>query len=203
MVTITSLWVAQGGTPTPTPTPTATATPTATPLPAATPTVVFNVRLDGRREVPANGSTATGHGTVTMTSGDEFHFLVQYSGLTGTVNGMHIHGPAVVGQEASILYDLIATGNGNSGGTSGLIDDSLHLTNPTQSGTAKSLAIQRDELNDNKWYINIHTTAFGGGEIRGQLFHGINPDFNDDFRLDFLLFNQTTRQRLFGIFVAV
>ena len=50
-----------------------------------------------------------------MTSGDEFHFLVQYSGLTGTVNGMHIHGPAVVGQEASILYDLIATGNGNSG----------------------------------------------------------------------------------------
>ena len=59
---------------------------------------------------------------------------------------------------------------------------------------AKSLAIQRDELNDNKWYINIHTTAFGGGEIRGQLFHGINPDFNDDFRLDFFLFNQTTHR---------
>jgi hypothetical protein len=28
---------------------------------------------------------------------------------------------------------------------------------------------QESELLSNLWYINIHTTSFGGGEIRGQV----------------------------------
>ena len=59
---------------------------------------------------------------------------------------------------------------------------------------AKSLSVQRDELNDDKWYINIHSSMFLAAKMPGQLFHGINPDFNDDFHLDFLLFNQSTRR---------
>jgi hypothetical protein len=172
-----SLSTAQAGYVTPTPTPKVTPTPTATPTPSptATPTppqIVFNVRLDGEQEVPPNVTNATGKGTVTLKSGGgELEFQINYSGLTGPVTGMHIHGPGIVGQDADILYDLIATGNGTGGGTSGLIQGSMQLTDPTQSGVAKSLSTQRDELNNNKWYINIHNAAFPGGEIRGQLLH--------------------------------
>ncbi len=36
-------------------------------------------------------------------------------------------------------------------------------------GNATITAQQADDLISGLWYVNIHTTAFGGGEIRGQV----------------------------------
>ena len=33
----------------------------------------------------------------------------------------------------------------------------------------KSVAAQVQDMRDKLWYLNIHTSTFGGGEIRGQV----------------------------------
>ncbi len=72
--------------------------------------------------------------------------------LQGVETMAHIHGPAGPGEEAGILIDL------NLGAfKSGSVD----IT--TIPGANAS-----DLLND-QWYVNIHSTAFPGGEIRGQI----------------------------------
>jgi hypothetical protein len=45
----------------------------------------------------------------------------------------------------------------------------MNLTDPTQNGIAYPLANQIADLENGLWYINIHSTTFGGGEIRGQI----------------------------------
>ena len=98
---VIGLRLIQGGSttyPTPYPTPRQSPTPTPSPSPTATPShspVVFNIHLDGRREVSPDAGPATGRGTVTLSSGNELTSKSSIR-LTSPVTGMHIHGPAVV-----------------------------------------------------------------------------------------------------------
>src|SRR5205814_2325573 len=52
------------------------------------------------------------------------------------------------------------------GSTSGTINGTVTLVDGTGGFT---IAQQLQQLRDGLWYINIHTTAHPGGEIRGQL----------------------------------
>jgi len=125
------------------------------------------VALDAAQEVPANGGrTGSGFGTITL-SGTALTFNnITYSGLSGTVTNAHIHGPALPGQNASVLYPLIPTYT-STGGHSGSINGTLNLVAGTGGLT---IAQQLAQLNSGQWYINIHTSpTFGGGEIRGQI----------------------------------
>jgi hypothetical protein len=89
-----------------------------------------------------------------------------YSGLSGTVSAAHIHGPAGPGVSAGVIYGLIPTFI-TSGANSGTINGgNLSLVDGTAGIT---LANQLTQLNSGLWYINIHSTTFGGGEIRGQI----------------------------------
>jgi hypothetical protein len=93
---------------------------------------------------------------------------VTFSGLSGTVELAHIHGPAMPGQEASALYDL---GSFTTlGGMSGTIRGTVMLSD----SVGIPIATQLQQLNDGLWYVNIHTSTFGGGEIRGQIKPGCN-----------------------------
>lgn len=127
------------------------------------------VGLSSANEVPAVVGTATGgaiSGGITFdTETSMLSFAMGYgsaagfSNLTGTLTGLHIHGPAAAGAEASVLFDLgsvhFPAANPLNGG---IIYGSI-LYSPTQA--ADLLA----GLN----YVNLHTTANSEGEIRGQL----------------------------------
>jgi hypothetical protein len=76
---------------------------------------------------------------------------VTFTGLSGEVTGAHIHGPALPGENAGVVIPFMT-------GMSGTITGQTNLT----SAQALDLAAGR-------WYVNIHTAAFPGGEIRGQL----------------------------------
>jgi hypothetical protein len=76
---------------------------------------------------------------------------VTFTGLSGEVTGAHIHGPASPGENAGVVIPFMT-------GLSGTITGQTNLT----SAQALDLAAGR-------WYVNIHTVAFPGGEIRGQL----------------------------------
>ena len=82
-----------------------------------------------------------------------------FANLTGPATALHIHGPAAAGASAPPLVDLASAhfpaANPANGG---LIFGSVVYS---QADATSLLA----GLN----YVNIHTTANGGGEIRGQL----------------------------------
>ncbi len=79
----------------------------------------------------------------------------QYSGLTGTTTAAHIHGPALAGASAGVVF-----------GFSGFVTG---VTSGSYANTFVLNATQETDLLAGKYYINIHTSFAGGGEIRGQL----------------------------------
>jgi hypothetical protein len=107
------------------------------------------------RPTPVN-TTATGSGKMTLV-GNRLTFDVSYSGLSGTATAAHIHGAATAEQAAGVLIDL-APFNGGAFGASGRLAGSVTLTDQQAS-------LVRDGLT----YVNVHTAANPGGEIRGQI----------------------------------
>jgi CHRD domain len=115
-------------------------------------TKVFKATLNGASEVPPTSSAGTGTATVTLdTATRKLTWDVTYSALTGPAMAAHIHGPADPGQNAAVVVPL--TGN---------------LKSPIKGSKVLTTAEVAD-LEADKYYVNIHTTANKGGEIRGQL----------------------------------
>src|SRR5262249_5802192 len=77
------------------------------------------VSLDANQEAqPPGAGTGSGAGSITL-AGTTLTLDLAFSGLSGTVQMAHIHGPAMPGQNAGILYDLVPLTT--LGGTSGTI----------------------------------------------------------------------------------
>jgi len=99
---------------------------------------------------PLNNSPATGFGTFLLNdTEDQLTINLDFSGLLAPETAAHIHGPAGPGVNAGILIPLPL-------GT--FINFIVPIT-PVQAGFLKS----------GLTYVNVHTTLFPGGEIRGQI----------------------------------
>ncbi len=118
--------------------------------------VLLQASLRGGYQTTPVTTPASGFGSF-MLVGTQLTFTVNYAGLGSPATMAHIHGPAGFGQDAGVLIDL-APFNGGSFGTSGALTGTIPLT-PTQLGA----------VIDGQTYVNIHTPANGGGEIRGQI----------------------------------
>ncbi|MCU1266337.1 MAG: hypothetical protein JWM21_2655 [Acidobacteria bacterium] len=120
----------------------------------------FVAALDGGHEVPPHATNGTGTGIVIIT--DEAtgaaKMSLAFSGLTSNAVAAHIHGPAVDGQNAAVLFPITVPS-----ATSGSANDVAFTMTPTQIS----------QLKNGLFYFNIHTTNFPGGEIRGQI--NFNP----------------------------
>lgn len=128
------------------------------PMESTTPTAMSSMSrsvaaaLSGMSEVPAvavNASGALDAKVDLQTS--VLTWTITYAGLTGPATGGHFHGPAVAGQNAGIALPLSGS-----------------LASPI-SGSATLTATQLADLRAGKWYLNLHTAAHPGGEIRGQV----------------------------------
>jgi hypothetical protein len=109
----------------------------------------------------------SGSGTLTLnTTLDTLTFNnIMFSGLSAPSLASHIHGPALPGVNAGILYDLGMGGFVTLGSTSGSFNGTLHLVT---LGTY-TVPTQISDLDSGRWYMNIHDNPFPGGEIRGQI----------------------------------
>ncbi|MBI2948295.1 MAG: tandem-95 repeat protein, partial [Verrucomicrobia bacterium] len=117
----------------------------------------FTATLTGAAERPAPvNTTATGSGKLTIV-GNQLSFNITYSGLSGVATGAHIHLPATTEQTAGVSINFQAF-NGGAFGTSGSLVGSVTLT-----------ADQLAAIVGGQAYVNVHTAANGGGEIRGQI----------------------------------
>jgi len=116
--------------------------------------------LQGSQEVGPTASPGTGTATVALNAA-ETHITVNmtFSGLTGTTTASHIHGPAPRGVNAGVVYALAIP----VGVTSGSIVNQVIAVTPADVQNFKA----------GLWYINVHTSLFAGGEMRGQLDGGL------------------------------
>lgn len=119
----------------------------------------FTANLNSAQEVPPNSSTATGFGRVTLNDAETQITVSVYYGnpnvLTGWVTAGHIHGPAAIGSNGPVIFDLSPT----TGVTSGSVVNLSFTVTPAQVADLKA----------GLWYFNIHTSTNPGGEIRGQI----------------------------------
>lgn len=141
---------------------------------------LYDVTLNGATE----GTPSLGTGGGTVTYDDVTHQLtlsVIFSGLTGTTTASHIHAPTALPLTgtASVATQIPTFSAFPLGVTSGTFNQTLDLTltgsfNPsfvtanggTAAGAETALVAA---MNSGRSYLNIHTSAFPGGEIRGFL----------------------------------
>jgi hypothetical protein len=120
--------------------------------------------LSGTSESPANASPATGNATVVLNAaGTQLSVSVQYQNLVAAYTASHIHGPAPAGVNASVKWGFVGAPAGWVFGAGTL---SGTLTNFLVTGIT---ATDVTNLNNGQFYVNVHSTTFPGGELRGQL----------------------------------
>ena len=153
-------------------TPTPTASPTASPTPSPAPTVanVFKADLKSANENPpitdAEGSCA-GTATVTLNpTSVKFDVTITGCPATTAINIGHIHTGAtgvnggVVISTGLAAGDLTLTGGGVTFSRTAL---------PAGPPAWDAALINAIIANPAGYYVNFHSTAHGGGVIRGQL----------------------------------
>lgn len=112
--------------------------------------------LNGTSEVPPTDSKGSGTAAITYDPATKsLTYTITYTGLSGEPTAAHFHGPAAAGSNAGVAVPI-----------------SPPLTSPIK-GTATLNDSQANDLMAGKWYINIHTAANKGGEIRGQVEKGM------------------------------
>jgi hypothetical protein len=99
-----------------------------------------------------NDSKGTGNADVTYdTTTKMITWRVTFDNLTGPATAAHFHGPAAPGANAGVA---LLIGN-----------------NPTSPATGNATLddAKAADLMAGRWYVNVHTAANRGGEIRGQV----------------------------------
>jgi len=113
--------------------------------------------LTGSQETPPNNSPGFGNATVTFDSTQQnITVTLTVANLGSPINNFHIHEQGF-GVAGPVRVDLIGLGG--------------QFNNGTMTGTfpiAPDVA-QRMLANPTSFYVNVHTSQFPGGAIRGQL----------------------------------
>src|SRR5215468_8824602 len=108
--------------------------------------------LDSKSEVPANASAGKGTADLDYDAATKkLTWKLTYSGLSGPATAAHFHGPAEAGKNDGVAVPIPNPG-----------------TSPVE-GSATLTDAQAADLAGGKLYVNIHTAANPGGEIRGQV----------------------------------
>jgi CHRD domain len=126
--------------------------------------------LSGAQETPAVPSTALGTMDVFYSKASRtLSYTVNWSGLSDSVLLMHIHGLAPTGFAAGVVQNIVTASNGIfPQKTSGKY---TFAKTGKLSGTllVDGLAVKEENLLNGQYYMNIHTSVYTGGEIRGQI----------------------------------
>jgi CHRD domain len=108
--------------------------------------------LDGKSEVPAVTTSGTGTADIDYDAATKkLTWKLTYSGLSGPATAAHFHGPAEPGKNAGVAVAI------------------PNVASSPAEGSATLTDAQAADLTAGKYYVNIHTQANPGGEIRGQV----------------------------------
>jgi CHRD domain len=115
-------------------------------------TVAMTGALTASAENPPNASNGAGNIAASLDKETgKLKWTVSYAGLSGPVVAAHFHGPAQSGQNAGVVLGFQGS-----------------LASPIE-GEATLTAAQAADVLAGKWYVNLHTKANPGGEVRAQV----------------------------------
>ncbi|HTR79156.1 MAG TPA: CHRD domain-containing protein [Gemmatimonadaceae bacterium] len=118
--------------------------------------------MTGATETPPNQTTGTGTATFTL-SGTKLSYVITVDGITGQATAAHIH-VGKVGVAGPPVYTFTLKQVGAKGTlASGDIDLTKEVSKGVSGDSLKTL------LRTGAAYVNVHTAAHAGGEIRGQI----------------------------------
>ncbi|MGH8642386.1 MAG: CHRD domain-containing protein [Burkholderiales bacterium] len=110
-----------------------------------------NVKLSGSEQNPPVTTEASGSGTITIKDDKTVSGSVKTSGVVGTAAHIHM---APAGRNGPVIITLTKSSDGN--------------TWSVPAG-AKLTDAQYDAYKKGGLYVNVHSAANKGGEVRGQL----------------------------------
>ncbi len=150
----------------------------------------FTATLDGTQVGGGTGSTATGTASLRFNAdGDRLQYEIDLDGLdtddvqtlattADDLTKIHLHN-AALGKNSTVhllnIFGPPAFDDGDfeltpgTGVITGVWDDTDESFAPSDGGRTKKLTTSIGELCAGRVYINIHTTVFERGEIRGQI----------------------------------
>jgi hypothetical protein len=108
------------------------------------------VTLSGSQEVPPVTTSATGSGTITVAADQSISGSIKTTGIKGTAAHIHMGAP---GANGPVIVPLTKAG-----------DDGWAV-----GPGAKLQDAHYQAFKDGNLYVNVHTDANKGGEIRGQI----------------------------------
>ncbi|NHC45388.1 PQQ-dependent sugar dehydrogenase [Motilibacter aurantiacus] len=130
----------------------------------------FKADLSGSREVPVNSSAATGEATFVLLADGSLKYRLEVANIAD-VRMAHIHlgGPGQNGPIAVNLFNDPAgvTVDGETRIAEGRITPADVIARAP--GFDGSMAELLRRIKQGRAYVNVHTAALPGGEIRGQL----------------------------------
>jgi hypothetical protein len=146
----------------------------------------FDAKLNGFREVPSVSSTGFGDFEAKLVDDQKLHFVFRYAGLEGG-NSLfaHIHF-AQRSVNGGVVVFLCGGGTKTDPCTNvaGTVEGDIVPADLVGSTGATNQGIEPESWDEfiramraGHAYVNIHTTRWPGGEIRGQ----INNDNQEEF----------------------
>ncbi len=132
----------------------------------------FRAHLNGKSQVPPVKTKAEGEAVFNLSKdGDSIHYKITVANIEN-VTMAHIHegaiganGPVVVWLYPSAPPPKLIPGKTNGVLADGTIT-SASLTGPL---AGKSITDLLNDIKTGKAYVNVHTSQYPGGEIRGQI----------------------------------
>ena len=141
----------------------------ALPISASGAGVSFSAKLSADQEVPPTSSDAFGTAKFKLNPDGSVDFKLMGHKFSGPVSGAHIHAPAFPGSNAGIVATLCG------GGPAPVPVPTCTTTAKGKlkvSGTIPAGSLNTEELAlvfGGEAYVNVHTPANPGGEMRGQI----------------------------------
>ena len=118
------------------------------------------IQLSGAQEVPAVNTSGTGTAEISYDPAMKmitYKITWQLGSASATTTNMHFHVSDTGSDTVSSGVALAITGfsTGNSGTLNGV--------------TVALTSVQEAQLLAGKWYVNIHSSTYGSGELRGNI----------------------------------
>jgi hypothetical protein len=127
----------------------------------------FRALLSGQNEIPPVTTSASGLATFAVivdATGKRITYSLEATTITG-ITAAHIHNGDATTAAGPVVVTLFST-SPPTGPVNGKFADGTIRTDDVQGMSLEELL---NKMRDSTVYVNVHTTTYGGGEIRGQV----------------------------------
>ncbi len=140
-------------------------------------TIQFNATLTATNEVPPNSDPTIAIGTFSL-DGTTLNFNVMVPAVTFLAMSAYIQGPAAPGVNGPIIFDLGGPsfiGGSPQFGIPPYYDFFSPSFGPVGAGPFTLTSDQINQLESGLWYVNVTSSSFPNGILRGQIIQVPEP----------------------------